>query len=51
MESGMPANEYADGIIEHDGNVGKVLKALDDLGISGDTIVVCSTENEPNQFS
>src|SRR5258707_15612444 len=32
-QSGMPDNEYADGMIEHDGDVGKLLKALDDLGI------------------
>ena len=30
-QSGMPGNEYADGMIEHDGDVGKLLKALDDL--------------------
>jgi hypothetical protein len=39
-QSGMPDNEYADGMIEHDGDVGKLLKALDDLGIANDTIVV-----------
>ena len=33
-QSGMPDNEYADGMIEHDGDVGKLLKTLDDLGIS-----------------
>jgi hypothetical protein len=26
----MPGNEYAEGMIEHDGDVGKLLKALDD---------------------
>src|SRR5262249_23496733 len=31
--------EYADGMIEHDGHVGKLLKALDDLGIADNTIV------------
>ena len=30
-QSGMPGNEYADGMVEHDGDVGKLLKALDDL--------------------
>ena len=30
-QAGMPDNEYADGMIEHDGHVGKLLKALDDL--------------------
>jgi arylsulfatase A-like enzyme len=50
-QSGMPGNEYADGMIEHDGDVGKLLKALDDLGLANDTIVVYSTDNGPNQFS
>jgi arylsulfatase A-like enzyme len=50
-QSGMPGNEYADGMIEHDGDVGKLLKALDDLGIANNTIVVYSTDNGPNQFS
>jgi arylsulfatase A-like enzyme len=50
-QSGMPGNEYADGMIEHDGDVGKLLKALDDLGITNDTIVVYTTDNGPNQFS
>jgi arylsulfatase A-like enzyme len=50
-QSGMVGNEYADGMIEHDGDVGKLLKALDDLGITNDTIVVYSTDNGPNQFS
>ena len=50
-QSGMPGNEYADGMIEHDGDVGKLLKALDDLGIANDTIVVYTTDNGPNQFT
>jgi arylsulfatase A-like enzyme len=50
-QSGMPGNEYADGMIEHDGDVGKLLKALDDLGLANDTIVIYSTDNGPNQFS
>ena len=50
-QSGMPGNEYADGMIEHDGDVGKLLKALDDLGVANDTIVVYTTDNGPNQFS
>lgn len=50
-QSGMPGNEYADGMIEHDQDVGKLLKALDDLGIAKDTIVIYSTDNGPNQFS
>ncbi len=50
-QSGMPGNEYADGMIEHDGDVGKLLNALDTAGIAADTIVVYSTDNGPNQFS
>ena len=50
-QSGMPGNEYADGMIEHDGDVGKLLKALDDMGIADNTIVIYTTDNGPNQFS
>ncbi len=50
-QSGMPGNEYADGMIEHDGHVGKLLKTLDDLNIASNTIVVYTTDNGPNQFS
>ena len=50
-QSGMPGNEYADGMIEHDGDVGKLLKALDDLKIADNTIVVYTTDNGPNQWS
>ncbi|MFM4802911.1 arylsulfatase [Aeromonas bivalvium] len=50
-QSGMPGNEYADGMIEHDGHVGQILKAVDDLKIADNTIVVYTTDNGPNQFS
>jgi arylsulfatase len=50
-QSGMPGNEYGDGMIEHDGDVGKLLKALDDLGIANNTIVIYTTDNGPNQWS
>ncbi|NRH28365.1 arylsulfatase [Pseudomonas sp. MS19] len=50
-QSGMPGNEYADGMIEHDEDVGMLLKTLDDLKISDNTIVVYTTDNGPNQFS
>src|SRR5271154_2829102 len=50
-QSGMPGNDYADGMIEHDGDVGKLLKALDDNGVANDTIVIYTTDNGPNQFS
>jgi arylsulfatase A-like enzyme len=50
-QSGMPGNEYADGMVEHDGDVGKLLKTLDDLKVADNTIVVYTTDNGPNQFS
>ncbi|TXI11958.1 MAG: arylsulfatase [Rhizobium sp.] len=50
-QSGMNYNEYADGMIEHDGDVGKLLKALDDLGVANNTIVIYTTDNGPNQWS
>ena len=40
--------EYADGMIEHDGHVGQLLKKLDDLGIADDTIVLYTTDNGPH---
>jgi arylsulfatase len=43
--------EYADGMIEHDGTIGTVLKAVDDLGIANDTIVIYTTDNGPHQNS
>jgi arylsulfatase A-like enzyme len=41
--------EYNDGMIEHDNVVGKILKALDDLGIANDTIVLYTTDNGPHK--
>jgi arylsulfatase len=43
--------EYADGMIEHDAHVGKLLKALDDLGIVDNTIVLYTTDNGPHMNS
>ncbi|MNZ83754.1 Arylsulfatase [compost metagenome] len=50
-QSGMPGNDYADGMLEHDGDVGKLLKAVDDLKIADNTIVLYTTDNGPNQWS
>jgi arylsulfatase len=50
-QSGMPGNEYADGMTEHDGHVGRLLMALDDLAIANNTIVVYTTDNGPNRWS
>ena len=41
-------DEYSDGMVEHDGHVGVLLAALDDLGIADDTIVLYSTDNGPH---
>jgi arylsulfatase len=41
-------SEYNDGMIEHDETIGKILKALDDLGIANNTIVVYTTDNGPH---
>jgi arylsulfatase len=43
--------EYADGMIEHDTHVGKLLKALDDLKIADNTIVLYTTDNGPHMNS
>jgi arylsulfatase A-like enzyme len=50
-KSGLPGNEYADGMWEHDQDVGKLLKLLDDLKITDDTIVIYTTDNGPNMFT
>src|SRR5262245_28221986 len=36
---------HADGMVEHDGMVGQLLKQLDDLGIADNTIVLYTTDN------
>jgi arylsulfatase A-like enzyme len=41
-------DEYADGMVEHDRHVGKLLKKLDDLNIAENTIVFYSTDNGPH---
>jgi len=41
-------SEYIDGMLEHDDTVGTLLKALDDMGIANDTIVVYSSDNGPH---
>jgi len=38
-------SEYIDGMLEHDGHVGNLLRTLDDLGIANNTIVVYGTDN------
>jgi len=43
--------EYADGMIEHDNIIGAILKAVDDMGIANNTIVIYTTDNGPHQNS
>lgn len=42
---------YPDGMVEHDGQVGELLKKLDDLGISDNTIVIYTTDNGAQKVS
>jgi arylsulfatase A-like enzyme len=42
---------YPDGMVEHDGHVGRLLAKLDELGIADDTIVMYSTDNGAEVFS
>ena len=44
-------SEYIDGMLEHDDTVGTLLKALDDMGIANNTIVVYSSDNGPHMNS
>jgi len=44
-------NEYADGMLEHDGDVGELLDKLDELGIADQTLVMYSTDNGPHYNS
>lgn len=41
-------DEYSDGMVEHDMHVGELLKLLDDLGITDNTVVMYSTDNGPH---
>ncbi len=50
-QAGRWMSEYADVMIDHDKNVGTVLKALDDLGITDNTFVMYSTDNGPHMNS
>ncbi|MCC6491575.1 MAG: arylsulfatase [Pirellulales bacterium] len=42
---------YPDGMVEHDGMVGQLLKKLDDLGIAENTVVVYTTDNGAEVFT
>jgi arylsulfatase len=47
-QAGRWQGSYHDTMIDHDKNVGTVLKALDDLGIANNTFVMYSTDNGPH---
>ena len=42
---------YPDGMVEHDGMVGDLLKLVDDLGVADNTIVVYTTDNGAEVFT
>jgi arylsulfatase A-like enzyme len=42
---------YPDGMVEHDGDVKRLLDKLDELGIAENTLVMYSTDNGPEEFS
>jgi arylsulfatase A-like enzyme len=50
-QSGRWQSPYHDTMIDHDKNVGTVLKVLDDLGIADNTFVMYSTDNGPHMNS
>src|SRR6516165_8040226 len=50
-QAGRWQSPYHDTMIDHDKNVGTVLKALDDLGIANDTFVMYGTDNGPHMNS
>lgn len=42
---------YADGMVEHDGHVGRVLEKLQSLGLLDNTIIMYSTDNGAETFT
>ena len=42
---------YADGMVEHDGQIGKVLAKVKELGVEDNTIVMYSTDNGAETFT
>lgn len=50
-QAGRWLGPYADVMIDHDKNVGSILKKLDELGITKDTIVIYTTDNGPHMNS
>src|SRR5688572_29302238 len=50
-QAGEDQSPYHDTMVDHDRNVGQMLKLLDDLGLADDTIVIYSTDNGPHMNS
>jgi len=50
-QSGRWQSPYHDAMIDHDKNVGTILKALDDQGMVDNTFVMYSTDNGPHMNS
>src|SRR5215467_8942801 len=50
-QAGRWQSEYHDVMIDHDKNVGQVLNALDEAGITDNTFVMYRTDNGPNMFT
>lgn len=50
-QAGEAQSPYHDTFIDHDKNVGSVVKLIDELGIAGNTIVIYSTDNGPHKNS
>ena len=50
-QAGRWQSPYHDTMMDHDKNVGTVLKALDDLGIADNSFVMYSTDNGPHMNS
>ncbi|HXD04988.1 MAG TPA: arylsulfatase [Burkholderiaceae bacterium] len=50
-QAGRWQSPYHDTMIDHDKNVGEMLKLLDELGIADDTFVMYSTDNGPHMNS
>jgi arylsulfatase A-like enzyme len=44
-------SEYIDGMLEHDDTIGTLLKALDDMGVANNTVVVYTSDNGPHMNS
>jgi arylsulfatase A-like enzyme len=41
-------SEYVDGMLEHEDTIGGILKALDDMGVADNTVVVYTSDNGPH---